>query len=114
MQGEHKKRDGERCGARALTGQNRYAMHAHPGRSRGTWQQGRSRTSGVQTGRFKGVCGAKDRSRSPRSACRIKLSKFAQGHDNYDTEASPDPKWVEVSEAGEVAFRKGDAEAKAS
>jgi len=30
-------------------------------------------------------------------------------HDNYDAEASPDPKWVEVSDAGEAAFRKRDA-----
>ena len=33
MQCEHKKRDGKRCGARALTGQNRCALHAHPGRA---------------------------------------------------------------------------------
>ena len=33
MQCEHKKRDGKRCGARALTGQNRCAIHAHPGRA---------------------------------------------------------------------------------
>jgi hypothetical protein len=32
---------------------------------------------------------------------------------NYDAEASPDSKWVEVSDAGEAAFRKRDAEAKA-
>jgi predicted dithiol-disulfide oxidoreductase (DUF899 family) len=31
--------------------------------------------------------------------------------DNYDAELSPDPKWVEVSDAGEAAFRKHDAEA---
>jgi hypothetical protein len=31
MQCEHKKRDGKRCRARALTGQNRCAIHAHPG-----------------------------------------------------------------------------------
>jgi hypothetical protein len=30
----------------------------------------------------------------------------------YDAEALPDQKWVEVSEAGEAAFRKLDAEAK--
>jgi hypothetical protein len=35
-------------------------------------------------------------------------------HDNYDAEASPDQKWVKVSDAGEAAFRKRDAEAKAS
>ena len=38
--------------------------------------------------------------------------KWWNWHDNYDAEASPDPKWVEVSDAGEAAFRKRDAEAK--
>jgi predicted dithiol-disulfide oxidoreductase (DUF899 family) len=40
--------------------------------------------------------------------------KWWNWHDNYDAEASPDPKWVEVSDAGEAAFRKRDADAKAS
>jgi predicted dithiol-disulfide oxidoreductase (DUF899 family) len=35
--------------------------------------------------------------------------KWWNWHDNYDAEASPDPKWVEVSDAGEAAFRKRDA-----
>jgi len=39
--------------------------------------------------------------------------KWWNWHDNYDAEASPDPKWVKVSDAGEAAFRKRDAEAKA-
>ena len=39
--------------------------------------------------------------------------KWWNWHDNYDAETSPDPKWVEVSDAGEAAFRKRDAEAKA-
>ena len=39
--------------------------------------------------------------------------KWWNWHDNYDSDASPDPKWVEVSDAGEAAFRKRDAEAKA-
>jgi predicted dithiol-disulfide oxidoreductase (DUF899 family) len=39
--------------------------------------------------------------------------KWWNWHDNYDGEASPDPKWVEVSEAGEAAFRKRDSDAKA-
>src|SRR5262249_17783614 len=39
--------------------------------------------------------------------------KWWNWHDNYDAEASPDPKWVEVSDTGEAAFRKRDAEAKA-
>lgn len=33
MQCKHKKRDGERCGAHALIGQARCAMHAQPGRA---------------------------------------------------------------------------------
>ena len=36
--------------------------------------------------------------------------KWWNWHDNYDAEASPDPKWVEMSDAGEAAFRKRDAE----
>ena len=35
--------------------------------------------------------------------------KWWNWHDNYEAEASPDQKWVEVSEAGEAAFRKRDA-----
>ena len=31
--------------------------------------------------------------------------KWWNWHDNYDAGASPDPKWVEVSDAGEAAFR---------
>ena len=31
--------------------------------------------------------------------------KWWNWHDNYAAEASPDPKWVEVSDAGEAAFR---------
>ena len=34
--------------------------------------------------------------------------KWWNWHDNYAAEASPDPKWVEVSDAGEAAFRKRD------
>jgi hypothetical protein len=36
--------------------------------------------------------------------------KWWNWHDNYDAEASPDPKWVEVSDTGEAAFRKRDPE----
>src|SRR5215467_606533 len=35
--------------------------------------------------------------------------KWWNWHDSYDAEALPDPKWVEVSDAGEAAFRKRDA-----
>jgi predicted dithiol-disulfide oxidoreductase (DUF899 family) len=33
-------------------------------------------------------------------------------HDSYGADAAPDPKWVEVSDAGEAAFRNLDAGAK--
>ena len=33
-------------------------------------------------------------------------------HENYDAEAAPDKKWVQVSDAGVAAFRNRDAEAK--
>ena len=39
--------------------------------------------------------------------------KWWNWHDNYAAEASPDPKWVKVSDAGEAAFRNLDAGAKA-
>ena len=39
--------------------------------------------------------------------------KWWNWHDNYDAETSPDPRRVEVSDAGEATFRKHDAEAKA-
>src|SRR5271168_3614709 len=38
--------------------------------------------------------------------------KWWNWHDNYAAEASPDPKWVAVSDAGEAAFRNLDAGAK--
>ena len=39
--------------------------------------------------------------------------KWWNWHDNYDAEASPDRKWVEVSEAKEATFKKPDAESQA-
>jgi predicted dithiol-disulfide oxidoreductase (DUF899 family) len=36
--------------------------------------------------------------------------KWWNWHDNYDAEASPDPKWVQISTAGEAAFRNRDAD----
>src|SRR5881396_1916636 len=39
--------------------------------------------------------------------------KWWNWHDNYAAEATPDQKWVEVSDAGEAAFRNQDAGAKA-
>ena len=35
--------------------------------------------------------------------------KWWNWHDSYVPGAAPDPKWVKVSDAGEAAFRKGDA-----
>jgi predicted dithiol-disulfide oxidoreductase (DUF899 family) len=41
--------------------------------------------------------------------------KWWNWNDNYDAEASPDPKWVQVSDVGEAAFgRNRDAKTKAS
>ena len=36
--------------------------------------------------------------------------KWWNWHDNYGAEASPDPQWVKVSDAGVAAFRKADGE----
>ena len=38
--------------------------------------------------------------------------KWWNWHDNYEAESSPDPKWVQVSDVGEAAFRKRDAQAR--
>ena len=40
--------------------------------------------------------------------------KWWNWHDNYGAEAAPDPKWVQVSDAGVAEFRKRSAEEKAS
>jgi predicted dithiol-disulfide oxidoreductase (DUF899 family) len=37
--------------------------------------------------------------------------KWWNWHDNYEAEATPNQKWVEVSDAGEAAFRKRNADA---
>lgn len=38
--------------------------------------------------------------------------KWWNWHDSYEAGAKPDPKWVEISDAGEAAFRDPDAPAK--
>ena len=38
--------------------------------------------------------------------------KWWNWHDNYQPDAAPDPKWVEVSTAGKAAFRKRAEETK--
>ena len=45
---------------------------------------------------------------SPKGYPQTPPYKWWNWHDNYDAEASPDRKWVEVSDAGEAAFRKRD------
>ena len=42
---------------------------------------------------------------SPEGYPQTPTYKWWNWHDNYGAEASPDPKWVEVSDAGEEAFR---------
>ena len=50
---------------------------------------------------------------SPEGYPQTPRYKWWNWHDNYDAEASPDAKWVEVSEAGEAAFREPEKDAKA-
>ena len=47
---------------------------------------------------------------SPEGYPKTATYKWWNWHDNYDAEASPDPKWVQISTAGEAAFRKSEAE----
>jgi predicted dithiol-disulfide oxidoreductase (DUF899 family) len=48
---------------------------------------------------------------SPEGYPQTPTYKWWNWHDNYGAEASPNPKWVEVSDAGEAAFRNLDASA---
>jgi predicted dithiol-disulfide oxidoreductase (DUF899 family) len=50
---------------------------------------------------------------SPKGYPQSRPYKWWNWHDSYVRDASPDPKWVEVSDAGEAAFRSKDAGAKA-
>ena len=52
--------------------------------------------------------------KSPEGYPQTPPYKWWNWHDNYDAEASPDQKWVQVSDAGEAAFRKRAGKAKAS
>ena len=45
---------------------------------------------------------------SPEGYPQTPTYKWWNWHDNYVAEAAPDPKWVEVSDAGEAAFRNAD------
>src|SRR5260370_10193059 len=53
MQCQHKKRDGKRCGAPALTGQTSCAMHAQPGRAAELGSKGGRRRAAYGTGDLK-------------------------------------------------------------
>ena len=79
MQCEHKKRDGKRCGARVLTGQNRCAMHAQPGRDDAPLggESGVVNTKKPSSGRHKRTC----------SICRH--SKCAEIESDFVTWRSP-------------------------
>lgn len=50
---------------------------------------------------------------SPEGYPQSPTYKWWNWHDNYDAEAKPDSKWIEVSDAGEQAFRDPDAPVKA-
>ena len=50
---------------------------------------------------------------SPAGYPQTPTYKWWNWHDNYDAETEPDKKWVEVSDAGEEAFRNKDADAEA-
>jgi len=45
---------------------------------------------------------------SPKGYPQTPPYKWWNGHDNYEAETAPNAKWVEVSAAGEAAFRKKD------
>jgi predicted dithiol-disulfide oxidoreductase (DUF899 family) len=43
---------------------------------------------------------------SPKGYPQTPPYKWWNWHDNYGAEKAPDPKWIEVSDAGEAAFRE--------
>ncbi|OWV83236.1 DUF899 domain-containing protein [Rhizobium sp. R693] len=45
---------------------------------------------------------------SPEGYPQTPTYKWWNWHDNYDADAAPDKRWVEVSDAGEAAFRKDE------
>jgi hypothetical protein len=77
MQCEHKKRDGKRCGARALTGCNRCAIHAHPGRAAELGSKGGRGRAVYRLGDLRSL--RRQRPRPISAIClQNQLSKFAQ------------------------------------
>jgi predicted dithiol-disulfide oxidoreductase (DUF899 family) len=49
---------------------------------------------------------------SPKGYPQTPPYKWWNWHDDYQPGSAPDPKWVQVSDAGEAAFRKHEAETK--
>jgi predicted dithiol-disulfide oxidoreductase (DUF899 family) len=49
---------------------------------------------------------------SPEGYPQTPTYKWWNWHDSYVADAAPDKKWVEVSDAGEAAFRNQDASTK--
>ncbi len=49
---------------------------------------------------------------SPQGYPQTETYKWWNWHDNYGAEATPDAKWVQISTAGEAAFREHSAELK--
>jgi predicted dithiol-disulfide oxidoreductase (DUF899 family) len=47
---------------------------------------------------------------SPQGYPQTRAYKWWNWHDNYEAESAPNRRWVEVSDAGEAAFRKDSAE----
>jgi len=45
---------------------------------------------------------------SPEGYPQTPTYKWWNWHDNYEADAPPDKKWVQISDAGEAAFRKGE------
>ena len=71
MQCEDKKRDGKRCRARALTGQNRCAMHSDPGRAAELGSKGGRRRSMYSPSDLRKFEAPKTAGRSTRTASGI-------------------------------------------
>ncbi len=46
---------------------------------------------------------------SPKGYPQTPTYKWWNWHDTYETEAAVNPKWIEVSDAGEAAFRESGA-----
>ena len=78
--------------------------------------------SPAQSGKHKAVvfdrcaataCEETIRRDSPEGYPQSRPYKWWNWHESYVPDAAPDPKWVEVSDAGEAAFRNLDAGAKA-